>query len=99
MDLDAAAQFVVQVDKAVIILSGFHIDIFSNQFGDIFQRFLLASPLLDNNLMGNHVFPTIKEAVFPFFGDRQIVGNHVSLACQQFPNQFVNAVSYFDSEL
>ena len=40
--------------------------------------------------MGDDIFTTIKQTVFPLFGDRQIIGNHISFACQQFLNHLVN---------
>lgn len=36
--------------------------------------------LLDDNLMGDYVFSAIQKAVFPFFGNRQVVGDHISFA-------------------
>ena len=72
MNMDTTSQFVVQIHEAIYI--------FADKFRYIFQWFMLSISLLDDNLMGDYVFSAIQKAVFPFFGNRQVVGDHISFA-------------------
>ena len=72
MDMDAATQLLVQVDKPFIILSGFYVHILSDKFRYIFQRFDAAACTLYDDLMGNHLLTAVCQTVFPFFGDGRL---------------------------
>ena len=80
MNMDTTSQFVVQIHEAIVIFAWFDIYIFADKFRYIFQWFMLSISLLDDNLMGDYVFSAIQKAVFPFFGNRQVVGDHISFA-------------------
>ena len=76
--LYAASQFIVQIDKPVVIFTGLYIYFFADEFCDVCYRFCFAIVPLYDYLMCNHFLSTINEAVFPFFGDGQVIGNQIS---------------------
>ena len=80
MNMDTTSQFVVQIHEAIVIFAWFDIYIFADKFRYIFQWFMLSISLLDDNLMGDYIFSAIQKTVFPFFGNRQVVGDHISFA-------------------
>ena len=95
MDMDAATQLPVQIDKPFIILSGFYVHILSDKFRYIFQRFDAAACTLYDDLMGNHLLTAVCQTVFPFFGDGQVVGNKIAFACKKSFNQVVYVFGNF----
>ena len=99
VDMDAATQFLVQIDKTLIVFSGFHIHIFSDEFRYVLQRFCTSACALHYDLMCNHFFSAIYQAVFPFLGYGQVVGYEVALARKEFFNQVVYASGNFNLQL
>ena len=67
MNVDASSQFLVQIDKPFIILSGFYVHIFANEFRYVFQWFDAPAGALYDDLMRNHFLAAINQAVFPLF--------------------------------
>ena len=82
MDVDTSSEFFVQIDQPFIIFSGLHIYIFPDEFRHVFQWFGASAVTLHDDLVRDDLLTAIYQAVFPFFSDRQVVGNEVSLACQ-----------------
>ena len=99
VDVDAATQFFVQIDKALIVLSGFYVYILSDEFRYVFQRFGTSACTLYNDLMGNHFLTAIYQTVFPFFGDGQVIGYEVAFACKKLFNQVMYASGHFNRQL
>ena len=82
MDVDTSSELFVQIDQPFIIFSGLHIYIFPDEFRHVFQWFGASAVTLHDDLVRDDLLTAIYQAVFPFFSDRQVVGNEVSLACQ-----------------
>ena len=81
MDVDTSSELFVQIDQPFIIFSRLYIYIFPDEFRHVFQWFGTSVITLHDDLVRDDLFTAIKQTVFPFFSDRQVVGDEVSLAC------------------
>ena len=99
VDADASSQLLIQVDQPFVVFSRIDIDILANQFGDIFERFVASIFALDHYLVGDDVFATVQQAVFPFFGDGQGIGYQVAFSGLQLADQVLDVSGYFHLQL